>query len=46
MEKVYKNYEKMKVTSGSGIFENTCHNGSYLLLFGIGKLQGLETPCK
>ena len=34
----YTNYEKMKVTSSSGILETIYHNGSYLMFFGTRKL--------
>ena len=33
------NYEKMRVTNGGRIFKTTYHNGSYLFLFGKGKLR-------
>ena len=32
----------MKVTIGSGLYQTIYHNGSYFLLFGIRKWQGLK----
>ena len=46
MEQVYRNYEKMKVTSGSGIFITMSHNNSYLLLFRKRKLQNSSLTLK
>ena len=34
-----KNYDKMKVTSSSGVFKTIYHIGSYLLLFEKRRLQ-------
>ena len=41
MEQVRK-LRKWKATSSSGIWNTIYYNGSYLLLFGKGKLQSFE----
>ena len=48
MEQVYKytNYEKVKVTNNSGVFQTINQKESHLLSFGKGKLQSSEISCK
>ena len=45
MEQV-KKYEKMKVTSSSGIFKAIYYNDSNILLFGKRELQNFEISWK
>ena len=40
------NYEKVKISSTSGMHKTIYHNGSHLLLFGKKKLQRLEISCE
>lgn len=41
-KRMFRNYEKMKVTCTSGKFKTRFANGSYLLLFGKRELQSFE----
>ena len=41
----YITYEKLKMTTSSGMYKTVYHNGSYLLLFGDRKLLSFEISC-